>query len=117
VLDDKGITTAAWTFLALLIVSGFLSLIALSRTGIRHFWTQPHPTMPSLPALEVLPVAALLAACVALTVWAGPVMQHAQATANGLKAPEAYRNAVMGATQVPNPVVAPAKMPVKGTAP
>ena len=117
VLGDRGITTAAWIFLVLLIVSGFLSLIALSRTGIRHFWTQPHPTMPSLPALEVLPVAALLAACVALTVWAGPVMQHAQATANGLNAPEAYRNAVMGATQVPNPVIAPARTPVKGTAP
>ena len=117
VLDEKGVTAAAWLFLVLLIVSGFLSLIALSRTGIRHFWTQPHPTMPSLPALEVLPVAALLAACVALTVWAGPVMQHAQATARGLKAPEAYRNAVMGATQVPNPVVAPARMPVKEAAP
>jgi multicomponent K+:H+ antiporter subunit D len=62
-------------------------------------------------------VAALLAACVALTVWAEPVMQHAKATANGLKNPETYRNAVMGATQVPNPVVAPAKVPVKGTAP
>ena len=117
VLDEKGVTAAAWIFLVLLIVSGFLSLIALSRTGIRHFWTQPHPTMPSLPALEVLPVAALLAACVALTVWAGPVMQHAQATARGLKAPEAYRNAVMGATQVPNPVVAPARMPAKEAAP
>ena len=58
--------------MALLIVSGFFTLIALSRTGIRHFWTQPHATMPSLPALEVLPVAALLAACLALTLRRGP---------------------------------------------
>ncbi len=108
-LDGAAVGAAGWTFLALLIASGFLTLIALSRTGIRHFWTQPHPTMPSLPALEVLPVAALLAACVALTVWAEPVMQHARATAEGLKAPEAYRDAVMGATQVPNPVIPPAK--------
>ena len=108
-LDGAAVGGAGWTFLALLIASGFLTLIALSRTGIRHFWTQPHPTMPSLPALEVLPVAALLAACVALTVWAEPVMQHARATAEGLKAPEAYRDAVMGATQVPNPVIPPAK--------
>ncbi|MET3496107.1 monovalent cation/H+ antiporter subunit D [Variovorax boronicumulans] len=116
-LGATGLTAAGWSFLALLIASGFLSLIALSRTGIRHFWTQPHPTIPSLPALEVLPVAALLAACVALTVWAEPVMQHAKATASGLKNPEPYRNAVMGATQVPNPVIAPAKPPVKGNAP
>jgi multicomponent K+:H+ antiporter subunit D len=108
-LGTKGLTAAGWTFLALLIVSGFLTLIAMSRTGIRHFWTQPHATMPSLPALEVLPVAGLLAACVALTVWAEPVMRHAQATAQGLKAPTAYRNAVLGARQVPNPVAAPAK--------
>ena len=67
--------------MALLIASGFFSLIALSRTGIRHFWTQPHATMPALPALEVLPVAALLAACLALTLAADPVMRHAAATA------------------------------------
>jgi multicomponent K+:H+ antiporter subunit D len=60
--------------------------------------------MPSLPALEVLPVAGLLAACVALTVWAEPVMLHARATAEGLKTPTPYRNAVLGARQIPNPV-------------
>ncbi|MGJ7563006.1 monovalent cation/H+ antiporter subunit D [Variovorax sp. GB1R11] len=110
-LGTGGVGIAGWTFLALLIVSGFLSLVALSRTGIRHFWTQPHATMPSLPALEVLPVAALLAACVALTVWAEPVMQHAKATAEGLKTPTAYRNAVLGAKQVPNPVKKEAPAP------
>lgn len=110
-LGTGGVGIAGWTFLALLIASGFLSLVALSRTGIRHFWTQPHATMPSLPALEVLPVAALLAACVALTVWAEPVMQHAKATAEGLKTPTAYRNAVLGAKQVPNPVKKEAPAP------
>lgn len=110
-LGTGGVGVAGWSFLALLIVSGFLSLVALSRTGIRHFWTQPHATMPSLPALEVLPVAALLAACVALTVWAEPVMQHAKATAEGLKTPTAYRNAVLGAKQVPNPVKKEAPAP------
>jgi multicomponent K+:H+ antiporter subunit D len=108
----SGTSTPAWIFLALLLVSGFLALIALSRTGIRHFWTQPHPTMPALPALEVLPVAGLLAACVALTIWAGPVMRHALITAEGLRTPTAYRDAVLNARQVPNPV--PAQ---KGTAP
>ena len=38
----RGLTPADWAFMALLLVSGFLTLIALSRTGIRHFWTQPH---------------------------------------------------------------------------
>ncbi|MES2051389.1 MAG: monovalent cation/H+ antiporter subunit D, partial [Pseudomonadota bacterium] len=85
------ITAASWGFLALLLVSGFLALVALSRAGIRYFWTQPAAAMPSLRTLEVLPVAALLAACVALTIEAGPVMHHASATAQGLLSPTAYR--------------------------
>lgn len=101
------ITPAAWTFMALLLVSGFFTLIALSRTGIRHFWTQAHATLPALPALEVLPVAALLAACFALTFWAGPVMHHAASTAEGLRTPTAYRAAVLGAREVPSPPAPP----------
>ncbi|MDP9898163.1 monovalent cation/H+ antiporter subunit D [Variovorax ginsengisoli] len=103
------VAAASWTFLALLLASGFLTLIALSRTGIRHFWTQPLTSMPALRALEVLPVAALLAACVALTIEAEPVMQHASDTAVGLHTPTAYRDAVMGAQQIANPVRPEAK--------
>ncbi|ADU35975.1 monovalent cation/H+ antiporter subunit D [Variovorax paradoxus] len=106
---SAAITVAGWTFLVLLIASGFLALIALTRTGIRHFWTQPHGNLPSLPAVEVLPVAGLIAACIALTVWAEPVMRHAMATAEGLRTAGAYRAAVMSARQVPNPPKADAK--------
>ncbi|VTU15559.1 Multiple resistance and pH homeostasis protein D [Variovorax sp. SRS16] len=101
-LDAGRVSPAGWTFMALLIVSGFFSLIALSRTGIRHFWTQAHATIPALRALEVLPVAALLATCLALTLAAGPVMQHTAATAESLYSPDAYRQAVFGARQVPS---------------
>ncbi|HEY2256995.1 MAG TPA: monovalent cation/H+ antiporter subunit D [Variovorax sp.] len=105
------IAPAAWVFMGLLLVSGCFTLIALSRTGIRHFWTQPHARLPALPALEVLPVAGLLAACLALTIGAGPVMQHAAATAQGLFSPTAYRRAVFQATQVPNPARSPGAAP------
>ncbi|MBA4327167.1 MAG: monovalent cation/H+ antiporter subunit D, partial [Polaromonas sp.] len=102
-LDTPVISPANWSFLALLLLSGFLTLVALSRAGIRYFWTQPMSSMPALRALEVLPVAALLLASVALSIEAGPVMHHAGDTAKGLFRPVAYRNAVMGARQVPNP--------------
>ncbi|MES2415850.1 MAG: monovalent cation/H+ antiporter subunit D [Pseudomonadota bacterium] len=102
-LKAPSITVPSWLFLALLLISGFFTLVALSRAGIRHFWTQPHVAIPGLRALEVLPVAALLLTCAALTLEAGPVMQHAKATAQGLFSPTAYRNAVMGARQVPSP--------------
>ncbi len=102
-LDTPVISPANWSFLALLLLSGFLTLVALSRAGIRYFWTQPMSSMPALRALEVLPVAALLAASVALSIEAGPVMHHASDTAKALYQPQAYRNAVMGAQRVPNP--------------
>ncbi|MEP6722065.1 MAG: monovalent cation/H+ antiporter subunit D [Variovorax sp.] len=102
-LGARNVSATGWTFLVLLLVSGLLALIALSRAGIRHFWTLPLATMPALRALEVLPVAALLAASVALTVAAGPVLQHAAATADGLRTPAAYRKAVMGARQIASP--------------
>jgi len=107
--EAQNVGVASWTFMALLLVSGFLTLVALSRTGIRHFWTQPLTSMPALRALEVLPVAALLAACIALTIEAEPVLQHATDTAQGLHMPTAYRDAVMGAQQIANPVRLEAK--------
>ncbi|MGJ7494131.1 monovalent cation/H+ antiporter subunit D [Variovorax sp. RT4R15] len=102
-LDARNVNPTGWTFLVLLLTSGLLALIALSRAGIRHFWTQPLAAIPALRALEVLPVAALLAASVALTVAADPVLQHATATAEGLRTPTAYRKAVMGARQLAGP--------------
>ncbi|MEJ8812609.1 monovalent cation/H+ antiporter subunit D [Variovorax ureilyticus] len=102
-LDAKRVTPAAWSFLVLLLMSGFFTLIALSRTGIRHFWTQEHGNLPSLPALEVIPVGLLLAACLALALGAGPAMQHAVATADGLRTPTAYRDAVLHAREVTSP--------------
>ncbi|MGJ7491798.1 monovalent cation/H+ antiporter subunit D [Variovorax sp. ZT4R33] len=102
-LDAPVLSRSSWLFLGLLLASGFMTLVALSRTGIRHFWTQPLSARPTLRAMEVLPVAALLAAAAVLTLEAGPVMQHASATAEGLFTPQAYRDAVAGARQVPNP--------------
>jgi multicomponent K+:H+ antiporter subunit D len=103
--------TAGKLFMALLIGAGFMTLVALCRTGIRHFWNQPHARLPALPALEVLPVAALLLASLALTVGAGPVMQHAQATADNLASSLAYRRAVASARQVPPPSAKPSTAP------
>ncbi|HVR48778.1 MAG TPA: cation:proton antiporter, partial [Pseudorhodoferax sp.] len=98
VLDKAGIA-----FIALLIVGGFLTLVALCRAGIRYFWSQPHAHLPALPALELLPVALLLAAAIGLTIGAGPVMQHAQATAEGLFTAKHYRQAVLTTLPVPAP--------------
>jgi len=92
-----------WGFMALLIASGLLALIALARAGIRHFWSAQGRPTPQLRIVEGLPIAFLLAACVGLTVAAGPVMRFTQATADALHAPGTYVRAVMSAAPVPNP--------------
>ncbi len=92
---------AQWTLLALLIGSGLLALIALTRAGILHLWATHDRTAPQLRVMEVLPIAGLLLACAALTVQAGPAMRYAQATADALHAPAGYVRAVMSARPVP----------------
>lgn len=97
-----------WSLLALLIVTGLLALIALTRAGTRHFWGGHDRPTPQLRVLEGLPVALLLGGCVVLTVGAGSVMSYTQATAHALHAPATYIRAVMSATPTPGPTrVAP----------
>ncbi len=92
-----------WTFMAVLIASGLLALIALSRAGIRHFWAAHDRPRPQLRVLEGLPIAALLAACIGLTFAAAPAMRFTQATADALHAPDTYVRAILSAKPVPAP--------------
>jgi multicomponent K+:H+ antiporter subunit D len=101
---------AGWVLMALLIGTGLLGLVALTRAGIRHFWTTHDRPTPQLRVLEGLPIAALLLACAALTVQAGPAMRYAQSTADALHDPSAYVGAVMSAEPLPGPRT-PASLP------
>ncbi|NDP62886.1 MAG: monovalent cation/H+ antiporter subunit D [Polaromonas sp.] len=94
---------AGWTLLTLLIGTGLLALIALTRAGILHFWATYDRASLQLRVLEGLPIAFLLGACVLLTLQAGPVMGYMQATADALHTPELYVRAVMSARPIPGP--------------
>ncbi|MFY3385198.1 monovalent cation/H+ antiporter subunit D [Paracidovorax sp. MALMAid1276] len=94
---------AGWALVALLVGSGLLALIALTRSGIRHFWTSSGRASPQLLVLEGAPVALLLLACAALVWQAGAVMRYTQATADALHAPATYVRAIMTAAPVPTP--------------
>ncbi len=85
-----GVSTAAWALLALLILSGLMTLIAMTRAGIRTFWTPQEWSVPRVRIIELAPVAALLLACATLTVQAGPAMRYMQAAATSLHAPSEY---------------------------
>lgn len=90
-----------WLLLALVLFSGLFALIALSRTGIRFFWTPVDRSAPVLRVAEYLPIALLVGACVLLTVRAEALMRYAQATAAALHAPQGYIKAVMSTRPLP----------------
>lgn len=74
------------------LLSAFLMLLGLSRTGSLLFWKTGSETAPPAPR-EPLALAAacvLLAGLVALTAFAGPVTDWLTATADSLHAPQAY---------------------------
>lgn len=91
---------AALALVAVLIGSGFLSLLALSRAGIRYFWAPQQRAVPRLRVIETVPIAALLALCVLLTIRAEPVMRYTSHTAQALYQPANYVNAVLNARPV-----------------
>ncbi len=100
---------AAWMLVAGVLISGLAGIIALSRTGMRLFWSAEDSVTPRLRVSEAGPVGVLILACVALAFWAGPVMSYMEETANYLDQPSAYINAVL--TQNPMRGIAPGALP------
>nr|WP_257215385.1 monovalent cation/H+ antiporter subunit D [Pusillimonas noertemannii] len=86
---------AAWTLVAAVLLSGLAGIIALSRTGIRLFWTAEDIVVPRLRVSEAGSVSLLLLSCIALAIWAGPVMDFLEETALLLDRPQSYIDAVM----------------------
>lgn len=114
---DGSVATISWVLMAILIVAGLFALIALSRTGIRFFWTPLERPAPVLHVVEYLPIALLVALCVALTLQAEAVMQYTRATAAALYQPQHYMNAVLSARPLLTPTnIERLSPPAQGTA-
>lgn len=85
---DAPIGTATWTLIALIIASGLATIIASSRAGIDLLWASERAPR-TLRLAEAAPVGVLLALCLGLTVFAGPVFAYMEATAQSLSDREA----------------------------
>ncbi|WP_075291187.1 monovalent cation/H+ antiporter subunit D [Pararhizobium arenae] len=96
----SAITGAQWTYVTLLIVSGLAAMIAMNRIGIRTFWNSIEGTIPRVYLIEITPVLVLLAACLFLSIQAGPAMRFMDTTAKFLTEPQHYTGRVMSAPQV-----------------
>ncbi|MDK1375397.1 MULTISPECIES: monovalent cation/H+ antiporter subunit D [unclassified Sinorhizobium] len=90
-------SAADWTYVVLLILSGLAAMIAMNRIGIRTFWASIEGTVPRVFVIEITPVLVLLAACVFLSLQAGPAMRYMQATADDLLNPLSQSERVLSA--------------------
>ncbi|SNR65592.1 monovalent cation/H+ antiporter subunit D [Paracoccus sediminis] len=79
----------AWSFIALLILSGFATLIGMARIGIQTFWSGDL-VLPRVLALEIAPVIALLAVLAMTTVKAEAMLRYTAGTAQALHDTAAY---------------------------
>ncbi|GAU86218.1 monovalent cation/H+ antiporter subunit D [Bosea sp. BIWAKO-01] len=90
-----------WLLVALVILSGLATLVAMMRSGVRIFWTPLEELVPRVVMVEVAPIVALLALCAVLTVWGGPMLSYTEAAARSLHAPSTYIQSVLGTGHLP----------------
>jgi multicomponent K+:H+ antiporter subunit D len=93
-LGGGGVSAVGGLLLAAFILSGLVTLIAMTRLGIDLFWASAAPAA-RVRAIEMGPVLLLLSLCVALAARPGPVMQYMEATARSLHAPQDYDRGVL----------------------
>jgi len=87
----------AWLFISLLVLAGFAQLIAMTRSGIRLFWSALGNTAPKVQIREIIPIAALLGFCFAISLAAEPVMRYLDSMAAEIHVPANYIHSVLGA--------------------
>jgi multicomponent K+:H+ antiporter subunit D len=94
-LTPDPIPASSWTMMALLIGSGFATVIGMARAGVRRFWASSDASLPRVRVVELAPVVALLVVCAALTVQAAAPMRYLGEAAQALRTPVGYIDRVM----------------------
>ncbi|WP_271411332.1 monovalent cation/H+ antiporter subunit D [Pseudomonas sp. Q1-7] len=84
---------------SVLLIGGFVSLVALSRAGSTLFWRTGHQVLGSaeLDGGRLFATLLLLAGSLVLVAFAQPLLEYAQASAAQLHAPNLYRAILEGA--------------------
>jgi multicomponent K+:H+ antiporter subunit D len=86
---------SAWVLGASIVLSGLVSVVALSRIGMRLFWSVTDRTTPRLRLLEAAPVAVLVMLSLGLTLFADPVARYLDSAARSLHQPDTYIRTVL----------------------
>ncbi len=103
-LDTATLTASAWTLMGLILVSGFMAIIAMLRYGVRIFWAAGKVAPPTLSRTEVMPIVILLILSVVLTVKAGPAMSYLERANDDLHSSGRYIERVLKEPAVPGVV-------------
>ena len=110
VATAEPLSAAGWALVALLVLSGLASLIAMGRVGIQRFWKPEERPSPVLRRYECLPIVILLGLCLTLSLQAEPLLRYTQDTAASLQVPEGYIKAVLGTRPIPGPTTQDAQV-------
>ncbi|MFT8245050.1 monovalent cation/H+ antiporter subunit D [Roseomonas sp. BN140053] len=89
------LSAGGWALLVALVLSGFATVLAMARAGIRSLWATTR-LVPVMGVMEIAPVLLLVGLCLAMTAGAGPISRYMQAAATSLHAPQDYMRGVMG---------------------
>ncbi|WON74013.1 monovalent cation/H+ antiporter subunit D [Nitrosospira sp. Is2] len=89
------VPVSVWMLWAAVLGSSLVGIVALSRMGLRLFWSSEEIVTPRLHLTEAAPVAALLALSVALAAGTGPVMDYLSLAGESLSSPQTYIDAVL----------------------
>ncbi len=95
ILDSPAVSGGAWLLFGLVMLSGLAAVIALARAGVSVFWADAARIAPRVRLIEILAVAGLIAACLVLTVFAGPFMHYLNEAGLALHPPDAYIGEVL----------------------
>jgi multicomponent K+:H+ antiporter subunit D len=90
-----GVPASTWILCAAVLLSGLAGIVALSRVGMRLFWSIAARTTPRLRLVEAAPVAALVLLSLGLSVAADPVTRYLESAASSLHQPDTYVREVL----------------------
>ena len=89
------VPASIWMLWGAILGSSLIGIVALSRMGVRLFWSSEEIVTPRLHLTEAGPVAALLLSSFALVAGTGPAMDYLGRAGESLSAPQAYIDAVL----------------------
>jgi multicomponent K+:H+ antiporter subunit D len=102
--DAPAATFLNWSFIALLILSGLGTIIALARIGIQTFWGSDEASS-SVMALEVAPALVLIALLGVMSIKSEAVLRYTGNTVEALQDRSLYAYGVFGAARTTVPML------------